>query len=54
MIDLDSNIDNEDHPSNPPPGDEAFLQSHAGGEAILHELLDGMSLWCVVSFQREI
>lgn len=26
-----------------PPGEEAFLQSHAGGEAILHEILEGMS-----------
>jgi hypothetical protein len=28
---------------NMPPGDEAFLQSHAGGEAILHEILIGMA-----------
>jgi hypothetical protein len=44
MMDLDhwSDID-EDHPENLPPGDEAFLQSHAGGEAILHEILDGMT-----------
>ncbi|KAJ7086900.1 hypothetical protein B0H15DRAFT_950408 [Mycena belliarum] len=25
-----------------PPGEEAFLQSHAGGEAILHQMMDGV------------
>ncbi|KAF8164965.1 hypothetical protein B0H34DRAFT_687229 [Crassisporium funariophilum] len=27
-----------------PPGEEAFLQSHAGGEAILQEIMDGITL----------
>ena len=26
-----------------PPGEEGFLQSHAGGEAMLQELMEGMS-----------
>jgi hypothetical protein len=26
-----------------PPGEEGFLQSHAGGEAILQDIMDGMS-----------
>ncbi|KAF9486113.1 hypothetical protein BDN70DRAFT_235965 [Pholiota conissans] len=26
-----------------PPGEEGFLQSHAGGEAVLHEIMDGIS-----------
>ena len=30
-----------------PPGEEGFLQSHAGGEAILHDILDGMTNSCV-------
>jgi hypothetical protein len=25
-----------------PPGEEAILQSHAGGEAIMHQLMEGM------------
>lgn len=29
-----------------PPGEEGFLQSHAGGEAILHDILDGMTNPC--------
>lgn len=41
MMDVDSWDDIEDDCL--PPGDEAFLQSHAGGEAILHEILDGMT-----------
>ena len=44
MVDLDNWYDIDgDHPGNLPPGDEAFLQSHAGGEAILHEILEGMT-----------
>jgi hypothetical protein len=27
-----------------PPGEEAFLQSHAGGEAILQAVMDGITL----------
>jgi hypothetical protein len=43
-LDLDHWYDiDEDGLENPPPGDEAFLQSHAGGEAILHQILDGMT-----------
>jgi hypothetical protein len=26
-----------------PPGEEGFLQSHAGGEAVLHDILDDMT-----------
>jgi hypothetical protein len=29
-----------------PPGEEGFLQSHAGGEAVLHDILDGMTNSC--------
>jgi hypothetical protein len=25
-----------------PPGEEAALQSHAGGEAIMHQIMEGM------------
>ena len=27
-----------------PPGEEAFLQSHAGGEAVLQAVMDGITL----------
>ena len=30
-----------------PPGEEGFLQSHAGGEAVLHDILNGMTNSCV-------
>jgi hypothetical protein len=30
-----------------PPGEEAVLQSHAGGEAIYHQLMEGMKPGCV-------
>ena len=30
-----------------PPGEEGFLQSHAGGEAVLHDILDDMTNSCV-------
>jgi hypothetical protein len=43
-VDLDHWYDiDEDGLENPPPGDEAFLQSHAGGEAIVHQILNGMT-----------
>jgi hypothetical protein len=44
MMDVDD-WDDIDEPGllNMPPGDEAFLQSHASGEAILHEILIGMT-----------
>jgi hypothetical protein len=41
MMDVDSWDDIEDDCL--PPRDEAFLQSHAGREAILHEILGGMT-----------
>jgi hypothetical protein len=31
-----------------PPGEEGFLQSHAGGEAMLQELMEGMSFSYVI------
>ena len=31
-----------------PPGEEAFLQSHAGGEALLQEILEGMTSRSVI------
>jgi hypothetical protein len=31
-----------------PPGEEGFLQSHAGGEAVLHDILDGMTNSCII------
>jgi hypothetical protein len=27
-----------------PPGEEGFLQSHAGGEAVLQAIMDGITL----------
>ena len=27
-----------------PPGEEGFLQSHAGGEAVLQAVMDGITL----------
>jgi hypothetical protein len=52
MVDISDWYDvDEDCPGKPPPGDEAFLQSHAGGEAILHEILDGMTPRCL-SFHK--
>ena len=42
MMDVDSWDDIDDHLP-PGPGDEAFLQSYAGGEAILHQILEGMT-----------
>ena len=27
----------------PPPGEEGFLQSHAGGEAVIQQLMDGIT-----------
>lgn len=27
-----------------PPGEEAFLQSHAGGEAMLQDVMDGITM----------
>ena len=43
LMEVDDWEDMEDPEFRPPPGDEGFLQSHAGGEAILHEILDGMT-----------
>lgn len=44
MVDLTGWYDLEDDGlTTLPPGEEAFLQSHAGGEAVLHEILDGMT-----------
>ena len=44
MVDLADWYDLEDDGLGTlPPGEEAFLQSHAGGEAVLHEILDGMT-----------
>lgn len=31
-----------------PPGEEGFLQSHAGGEAVLHDILGGMTNSCII------
>lgn len=31
-----------------PPGEEGFLQSHAGGEAVVHDIMDSMSFSYVV------
>jgi hypothetical protein len=31
-----------------PPGEEGFLQSHAGGKAMLQELMEGMSFSYVI------
>jgi hypothetical protein len=44
-VDADDDWEDEDMAglSNLPPGEEGFLQSHAGGEAILQQLLDGMA-----------
>jgi hypothetical protein len=42
MMDIDSWDDIDDHLP-PGLGDEVFLQSHAGGEAILHQILEGMT-----------
>jgi hypothetical protein len=33
-----------------PPGEEGLLQSHAGGEAILHDIFDGMTNSCALPF----
>jgi hypothetical protein len=30
-----------------PPGEEAVLQSHAGGEAIMHQMMEGLQPGCV-------
>ena len=51
-------VDADDHPGNDsdwedevqdgqhqlPPGEEGFLQSHAGGEAVLQAVMDGITL----------
>jgi hypothetical protein len=42
MMDLDD-WDDIAEPDHMPPGDEAFLQIHAGREAILHAILIGMT-----------
>ena len=31
-----------------PPGEEGFFQSHAGGEAVLHDILGGMTNLCII------
>ena len=44
MVDLASWYNLEDDSLGTlPPGEEVFLQSHAGGEAVLHEILNGMT-----------
>jgi hypothetical protein len=48
MMDVGNNSDWEDVVQDGlhqlPPGDEGFLQSHAGGEAVLQAVMDGITL----------
>lgn len=35
-----------------PPGEEAFLQSHAGGEAMLQEVMDGVTMYVLFTHHQ--
>ena len=53
MMDVGNDSDWEDEVQDGlcqlPPGEEVFLQSHAGGEDVLQAVMDGITFWRVLA-----